>query len=361
VDRPAADHRRARVFRRRRWVTALVALALVLMVVLIVGVIWYKGQENPGPEGPAVVVDIPSGASVGSVTQTLAQKDVIGSTLAFRINLLFNGTPTVRPGRYLLHRHEDFGTVRQVLAGGPDVFALSVPAGFTVAEVARQIGTFPGHSAAHFLATARSGSVASPWLAPRAGVPYNLDGLLGTGNYLVLPGESDSAVLRSMVDRFNGLARSVGLTARSTAQGLTPYEAITEASIVQKEAFSPGDSATATAYNAPRVARVIDNRLEQGTPLQVDSTVLYAEGRDGGPVTSADLAVNSPYNTYEHTGLTPSPICFPSRLALEATLRPASGRWLFFVLTARDGTETFSDTFAGQQAAEHLAATRGLP
>jgi UPF0755 protein len=89
--------------------------------------------------------------------------------------------------------------------------------------------------------------------------------------------------------------------------------------------------------------------------------VLYAEGRDGGPVTAADLAKVTPYNTYLNTGLTPTPICFPSALALRAALHPPAGSWLYFQLTARDGTETFSDTFAEQVTAEQLARSRGLP
>jgi len=133
------------------------------------------------------------------------------------------------------------------------------------------------------------------------------------------------------------------------------------ASIVQKEAISPGDAAAATRHNVGPVARVIYNRLARGMPLQMDSTVLYAEGRDGGPVTAADLALATPYNTYRNAGLTPTPICFPSALALRAALHPPPGAWLYFVLTARDGTETFSDTLAGQEAAEDLARSRGLP
>ena len=95
-------------------------------------------------------------------------------------------------------------------------------------------------------------------------------------------------------------------------------------------------------------------------PLQMDSTVLYAEHRDGGPVTSTDLALNTPYNTYLHTGLTPTPICFPSPASLQAALAPTPGNWLYFVLVSADGTEAFSDTFAGQQANEQLAKSRGL-
>ena len=104
--------------------------------------------------------------------------------------------------------------------------------------------------------------------------------------------------------------------------------------------------------NLAKVSRVIYNRLARGMPLQMDSTVLYSLGQDGGPVTPADLQIKSPYNTYLNTGLTPTPICFPSSGALGAALHPATGAWIYFTLVSEDGTEAFSDTYAGQLAAE---------
>jgi len=77
-------------------------------------------------------------------------------------------------------------------------------------------------------------------------------------------------------------------------------------------------------------------------------------------VTSADRALQSPYNTYLNKGLTPTPTCFPSAAALRATLSPPAGSWLYFVLVEPNGTEAFSDTFAGQLANEALASKRGL-
>jgi UPF0755 protein len=214
-----------------------------------------------------------------------------------------------------------------------------------------------------FLKAVTSGERSSPWQPPGSASSgsANLDGLLGTGTYLVVPGESEANLLGQMIGRFDTEMTAMGLSAAASADGVTPYQAITIASIVQKEAISPGDSAAATTHNAGPVARVIYNRLAKGSPLQMDSTVLYAEGRDGGTVTPADLAMVTPYNTYLNTGLTPTPICFPSATALQAALHPPAGSWLYFELTSRDGTETFSDTFAGQQAAENLARSRGLP
>lgn len=358
---PVAEHHRiSKSARRRRVVLAALVLAAVVIGFVAWAFSWYEGEVSPGPRGPAVIVEVAQGASVGAISATLSDKEVIGSDLAFRLYLFLHGTPDVQPGRYLLYRNEGFGDVRSVLAGGPDVFALDVPAGFTVAEVARAVGTLPGHSSSAFLSTAESGAVPSPYLARTAG-HYNLDGLLGAGSYTILPGETDAQLLRQMVGRFDTQAAALDLDGGSAALGHTSYDVITVASIIQKEAMSPGDSAAATDYNAPRVSRVIYNRLAAGMPLQDNSTVLYAEGRDGGPFTNSDLDYDSPYNTYEHSGLTPSPICFPSTLALQAALHPMPGNWMYFVLTSSDGTETFSVTYGEQQAAENLAKQRGLP
>jgi len=155
-----------------------------------------------------------------------------------------------------------------------------------------------------------------------------------------------------MVDRFDAQAARIGLAAGAQALGVTPYQVITNASIVEKEGV--------LAKNLGPVARVVYNRLAKDMPLQMDSTVLYALGRDGGPVTSADLRTVSPYNTYLTKGLPPTPTCFPSEASLQAALHPPAGSWLYFVVVAQDGTEAFSDTYAGQLANEALASQRGL-
>jgi UPF0755 protein len=338
-----------RTARRHPVRAALLVIAIVILAVLAGLVVWYEGEANPGAQGAATVVTVRSGQSIGAVTETLSRQHVLSSGLAFRIYLFLHGTPVVQAGDYLLHRNESFAGIRSSLASGPNVFAVDVLPGFTVAEVAQRVGEVPGHDGPTFAALATSGTVRSPFQLPGS---TNLDGLLGTGSYLVLPGESDRTLLGQMIGRFDTLAAQVDLTSGAAALGLTPYQEITVASIVQKEGVYP--------ENLGKVARVIYNRLARGSPLQMDSTVLYSEHRDGGPVTSADLALNTPYNTYLHTGLTPTPISFPSPASLRAALSPTPGDWLYFVVVSKDGTEAFSDTFVGQQANERLAASRGL-
>ncbi|HUO47733.1 MAG TPA: endolytic transglycosylase MltG [Acidimicrobiales bacterium] len=325
------------------------ALAVVVLAVLAWAVVWYEGEVNPGAPGPATVVTIPSGTGVSGVAALLAHQQVVGSSLALRIYFALHGTPQIAAGGYLLHRHASFAAVRGALERGPDVFAVDVLPGLTFAEVASRVGEVPGRSAASFSALAASGAVRSPY-AP-AGVT-DLDGLLGTGVYQVLPGETETTLLQQMVDRFDATAQAVGLTAGAAALGVTPYQVVTVASIVQKEGVY--------SQNLDKVARVVYNRLAKHMALQMDSTVLFSEHRDGGPVTAADLALDTPYNTYLHKGLTPTPICFPSQASLEAALHPATGSWLYFVVVQRDGTEAFADTFAEQLANEQLAKSRGL-
>ena len=318
-------------------------------MVLVVAVLWYEHEANPGAPGPTTVVTVADGESLDAVVGDLARQHVVTSSLAFHVFLFIHGTPVLQPGAYQLRQHDSFAAVRALLVAGPNVASVVVLPGFTVSEVAARVGLVAGHDGPQFLTLATSGTVRSPYQPAGS---TNLDGLLGSGTYLVMPGETDETLLHQMVDRFDATAAAVGLTERAAALGVTPYQAVIIASIDQKEGVY--------SENLGKVARVVYNRLAIGKPLQMDSTVLYSEHRDGGPVTPADLALNTPYNTYLHTGLTPTPISFPSESSLRAALAPTPGSWLYFVVVSKDGTEAFSTTLAGQLANERLAQSRGL-
>ncbi len=338
--------------RRGRHPWRIVAAAVILagVILLLGGYLWVQHEADPGgPTGRQVIVTIPAGAGVSSTGSLLAAHGVISSSFAFRLWSQFNSVPGVQAGPYVFTQHSSFDAVRSVLTTGPNVFPLVVPAGFTVSELAQRVGQLPGHGSQAFLTAATNGSVHSPWQP--AGVT-SLEGLLGTGTYTVLPGETDHQLLEHMIDRFDAQAATAGLAAGAARLGRTPYEVITIASIVEKEGVLD--------KNMGPVARVIYNRLANNMPLQMDSTVLYALGRDGGAVTAADLRTQSPYNSYLHKGLPPTPTCFPGPDALAAALHPPAGSWLYFVVVQSDGTEAFSDTFAGQQANEALAQQRGV-
>ncbi len=341
--------RSARVRKRRR---ILLGIGGTLVVIVLAFVLWYELESHAlGPPGRQVVITVHQGESTSAVVDALSRQGVIGSSLAYQISEVVHGSPTVLPGSYAMHQNLAFSEVRQVLAAGPNIYPVNVRPGFTLSEVAQEVDSLPGHASGEFQKVAASGAVHSTITATD---PNNLEGMLGVGVYLVLPGESDTTILTDMVQRFDHEVQVVGITPTSAAAlGVTPYEMLTVASIVEKEGYIP--------VNMPDTSRVIYNRLAQGIPLQMDSTVLYALGQDGGPVTSQDLKIKSPYNSYLNTGLTPTPICMPSMDALNAAVHPPAGGWLYFVLVQKDGTMAFSDTYAEQLANERLAKSRGLP
>lgn len=363
ADEPLQTHRsgaHARSGRRgfREWLVTRprrfkVLLGVLGAVVLIaVGAIaWYEIEANPlGGPGRAEVVTVREGESTGSVVDRLATQGVVSSSLAFQLSLALHGAPTIQPGDYLMHQNLSFSTVRALLSSGPNVHIADVYPGYTLGEIAQAVGELPGHSVGSFTKAIHSGAVRSPFSPPGSD---NLEGLVGSGTYQVLPGESDRTLLERMVQRFDAQAAEAGFTpASAAALGLTPYQVVTAASIVQKEGY--------IAKNMGPVARVIYNRLANNMELQMNSTVLYSLGQDGGPVTPADLKLDTPYNTYLHAGLTPTPIDTPSVDALKAAVSPPPGQWLYFVVVKKDGTEAFSDTYAQQLANENLAQSRGV-
>ncbi|HEX7442500.1 MAG TPA: endolytic transglycosylase MltG, partial [Acidimicrobiales bacterium] len=195
--RPGAPRAGGR--RRHPWRIAALVVIVVGLVVLVGGYAWVQSEASPsGPPGPPVLVTVPAGAGVNSTGSLLADKGVITSSLAFRIWTQFHSLPGVQAGPYLFHQRSSFDAVEQVLAAGPNVFPVVVPPGFTVSELAQRVGQLPGHYADSFLAVATSGGVRSPWQL--AGVT-SLEGLLGTGTYTVMPGETDRQLLAKMVDR----------------------------------------------------------------------------------------------------------------------------------------------------------------
>jgi UPF0755 protein len=321
----------------------------VVLVVIVAPVSWFLIEAYPlGSSGPDAIFYVAQGETMSKVDGTLAAKGIISSAIAFRIDLELTGQPTVTPGWYSLPTSSSFSSVKAALNAGPNALALEVTAGETSREMDDSLGGLEDQAfAAGFLHLALTGGVTSTFGGG------SLEGLLAPGLYVLTKGEKPTTLLTQMTTRFEHDAAGLGLTPSTRAHGLDAYQLVTVASIVEKEGYYP--------RNMPDVATVIYNRLTQGMPLQMDSTVEYAIGQDGGPVTSRTESIHSPYNTYLHAGLTPTPICSPSSFALRAALHPPSGSWLFFTLVNTDGTMAFASTFAQQLANEAIGQAHGVP
>jgi UPF0755 protein len=322
----------------------------VAVVLVLVALGWFVLQVDPvfAGKGRDVVVTVHPGDSLATIAGELHVAGVIASPLAFRVDVLIFGAPLVRPGSYEIRQGASFSAVRAILGGGPNVVTLTASPGLTLHEMAVTLaGNLGNVYASAFLKDATTIGVHSPFARNQS-----LEGLVGAGTYIVRPGESPQKLAQKMADAFVREAAAAGLTPTTTLNGLNAYQLVTAASIVEKEGYYP--------KNMPRVARVIFNRLRRGGPLQMDATVLYALGQDGGRVTSAMLQTPSPYNSYLNPGLTPTPICTVSPVALAAVLHAPPGPWLYFVVVDRAGDEAFAATFQQQLANERLAASRGL-
>jgi UPF0755 protein len=225
-----------------------------------------------------------------------------------------------------------------------------VPEGATVVDVAARLIKVLGsrHKHAVYSALEHPAQLGLPLgYATRSGQPLSPEGFLFPATYTISPGDSAGDALQGMVARFAAEDRSLGFAAAAKQIGLTPYQALTVASIAQAEAKYAADM--------PRVARVILNRLKAHRPLQVDATSAYQAKLAGlDPAHVIYNQVAGPYNTYRHAGLPPTPIDNPGAVALRAAVHPAAGAWMFYV--NRDGAGHLF--FTASEAAFAKAAAR---
>ncbi|MFI1102873.1 endolytic transglycosylase MltG [Streptomyces melanogenes] len=218
---------------------------------------------------------------------------------------------------------------------GGKVKSLVVPEGWRAGQVYAAVDKSLGVAAG---TTRRAASEAG--LALPADARGNPEGYLFPATYPVTGKTTPRGLLAYMVDTANQRFGKDHIGAGARRQGMTVYQTVVVASIVQAEADTPADMG--------RVSRVVYNRLAKGMPLQMDSTLNYALGRSTLATTHADTRTDSPYNTYARGGLPPTPIGNPGQQALNAAIAPPPGDWLYFV-TVAPGDTRFTADYAEQQ------------
>ena len=343
--------------RRRRWPIVVALLLVVAVLVAGLGAIWVQRKlDPPGDPGRRVSVVVRQGATTADVADLLAAEDVITDARIFRYYLRVRGGGEFQAGTYVLRRNSSMGDARAALEKGPrlDFTDVTVPEGRWASDVAETVADVPGLEAAAFTAEMNSGVVRSLYQPqdPPAGAINPMEGLLFPDTYRIDQNEDEQAVLARMVTKLDEVATDLGYAEAATRVGRQPYEVLIVASLVEAEAKVDDDRA--------KIARVIYNRLEQGTPLGIDATVYYALQRKGGSLTRSDLAVESPFNTRVNTGLPPTPIGLPGRASLEAAINPEPGPWLYYVLSNERGEHAFSESYDEFQRNVAAARRNGL-
>lgn len=305
---------------------ALVVAVLACVVALATYV--YFSVNPLGSRGREVTISIPEGTSTSGIAHTLAKAGVVHNSMLFEVYAKVFATKPLIAGTYRLPKNEGYGRVIGALEKGPVIKQLVVPEGFTVNEMASAVAALHvGISAKTFVQATEE--VRSPYEPKDV---RDLEGLLYPATYPVEDGQSAATVVKYMVSTFDLHAQQLGLAKAAQTMGYTPYQVVTVASIIQREAELEVDRGP--------IASVIYNRLARGMPIGDESTLVYGLG---GHIPT-NLTVANPYNTFVHTGLPPTPISAPGVPSLEAAMHPPKTPYLYFVEVKRDGKMGYGTT-----------------
>ncbi len=310
---------------------------LALIAAAGVGVTLYNRTSEPfkGYSAAEQFVEITPGSSTRVIGQSLIEAGVIRNDPTYRAALWRTGAArALKAGTYRFDAPMTaVDVIRKIEKGDTWVRRLTFPEGLNMTEMARIFEQQHFGPASSFLEAARDPQ-------PIANVDpdaRDLEGYLFPETYSLPPKATASRLVHLMVDRFEQLFTE-DMRQSAEARGMTTRQAVTLASIVEKE--------TARGEERSIVAAVYLNRLQARMPLQCDPTVIYAlekAGRYNGNITRADLDIDSPYNTYRYPGLPPGPIASPGLPSLKAAVAPADVGFLYFV-SRNDGSHVFART-----------------
>lgn len=344
-----------RTKKKRRWLTGTIVTVVILALLGGAGVyVWNAFQpevrkllamnepnDYTGTGTGQVDVTIHDGDNGSDIASTLAKDGVVKTSDAFYSLLLkTKPDPVFQPGVYRVKKQMSAKSALAALRDPKNKLArtLTIPEGEAESTILPALAKTTGVPLADLQAAA-----AKPADFGLPADARNLEGFLFPATYTFDPGVDAKTVIKTLVDRaYQSLdAAKVPVDKR--------YSTVILASIVQKEAGSVDDMG--------KVARVFQNRLDQGMPLQSDATVAYGAGVKTVFTTDAQRSdASNPYNTYAHDGLPVGPIANPGDDAIKAALSPTPGPWLYFVtVDLKNGTTVFSTT-----AAEHDQAVQQL-
>ena len=343
------------VMARRRRGRGRTLLAVALLLVLLAGGWMWRELRGGGTSALPARVVIPRGVTVRAAADSLAAAHVIGSARLFRWYASLRGRErAIKPGTYAFAEQQDYASVLDALVSGRGIMhSVVIPEGFDLREIAPLLAkalSVPEDSV-------RAAATDSAW-RERLHVPAaTLEGYLFPATYSFADGTSARDAVHAMLERFEETWKPAW-DARVQAMSISRNEAMTMASIVEKEARKPEER--------PIIAAVYWNRIKKGMKLQADPTVQFALPTHVERVYFKDLTIDSKYNTYRYSGLPPGPIASPGEASIIAALTPANVPYLYFVAHP-DGHHEFRTTFAEHERAiadvKHAArqTTRAAP
>lgn len=333
------EMRKRRAQRRRKRVSGIIAALVVIAVIAGAGyfgvtklMAWRDSRSQntavaadyPGPGYGEVDFTVDDGQGAAEIAQNLVEADVIKSAAAFTSLVSANGT-TLYPGTFTLKKHMSASSVVAILSDSKQAAGfLEVRPGERSADVIEAAASLTGIDQSEFDAIVKN---KGKGILP-AEANGSFEGWFEPGTYNVKSMKTASAVLKAMVDKRIAKLDDLGVPTGKDRERVMIIASIAEAEVNKSDYYA-------------KVTRVIENRLEQGMNLGMDSTVAYGNNVKPAQVTTAMTQDESnPYNTYKIAGLPPTPISNPGDTAIKAAMNPEEGDWLYFCTVNLDTGET---------------------
>lgn len=327
------------------------AAAGLSLALIAAATILHFAQNRPY-DGRPVKIHIDNGSTPQDVADLMAGKGLVWNGYLFRLQIRSSGkAPKFKAGDYIFKKGATPSEIIDALSEG--LFAdkvITIPEGFSLNDIANRIEAKTGRlSASRFIRLA-SDSTAYRYKFLEGIKGKSLEGYLFPDTYAVDDYTTEESLIRKMLGQFQvktaGLdwsrTRDIGYRhfadlyrgqnvklrlKKNSIMRFTPKDIVIIASMIEREAKLPEEK--------PKVAAVIYNRLRNGWRLQIDATIIFAQGKHKKRLLFKDLWFESPYNTYRHRGLPPGPICSPGLDSIKAALHPATKPYFYYVA---DGT-----------------------
>ena len=308
--------------------------------------------------GIPVTVEISAGSSATVIANDMEAAGVVRASDLEDVVATQGVASQLQAGTYhLVTLMEPESVVHRLLTGPDEATGSSIIVyeGHDVRRIIEGLAEQTGIPVAEFEAALTNGSVTSALLPTElpdgAGELVKWEGLLYPARYEMPALSTPTEMLSAMAAETERRMATVDWT-RLSDLGVTQYEALIIASLIQREAGTDEDR--------PLISSVIYNRLDAGMPLQIDATVVYALGESPGRVLAEHLKIESPWNTYRIDGLPPTPIGTAQIESIEAAADPAESDYLFYVLISPDGSHGFSETYEEHQERIAKAKAEGV-
>lgn len=281
---------------------------------------------------------IKKGDSVSAIANRLESAGVISNQLIFKALIKYTADDTkIAVGIYELKgKLSLYEIVNKITYGSPDMISVTLLDGWNLKQIRAALNKNP-------MLTHLTESMTNEQIAESMNIDYpKLEGLIYPSTYFVAPYQSDLDVLNMAYSTMQDKLGSIWSNRESGLIYTTPYEMLTMASLVQKEVSESQDMVV--------VATVFNNRLAINMKLQDDPAVFYGlENKD--VITRADFKIDTPYNTYLHSGLPPTPICSPGENALYAAAHPNANKQLLYFIATKEGKTIYTTNYADHSKA----------